>query len=303
MTRPASAPVVVGVDGSEASRTAVTWAASEAALRRRPLRIVHAFVWPLLGVPLGPSPSGPQDAGLRNEANGFVDDAVAYARSLEPDVDASGEVLVGMATPTLVAESKLADLVVVGHRGLGGFSGLLVGSVGVGTAAHAHCPVVVVRRRDRGQDAAIGHVVVGVDGSPESELAIAFAFEEASRRGLGLTAVHAWTAPTSVAPGEMLPLIYDVDLIDQEETRLLAELLAGWREKYPDVHVQQHVTHARATRTLVEESETAELVVVGSRGRGGIRGLLLGSVSQTLVYHASCPVAIVREHRVVHTSG
>ncbi|MQA06662.1 MAG: universal stress protein, partial [Streptosporangiales bacterium] len=139
------APIVVGIDGSEDGLQAVRWAAREAALRGHALRIVHAFIWPMMNVPLGPSPVGPQEGGLRHEAEGFVGEAIALARSTAPDVAITGDIVTGSAVPTLVDESHHAELVVVGSRGLGGFSGLLVGSVGVGTAAHASCPVVIVR--------------------------------------------------------------------------------------------------------------------------------------------------------------
>jgi nucleotide-binding universal stress UspA family protein len=185
-------------------------------------------------------------------------------------------------------------VVVVGHRGLGGFTGLLVGSVGVQVAAHAAGPVVVVRPHSAAAGASAGRVVVGIDGSPLSRAALGFGFEAAARRGVGLTAVHAWTEPVSTGPGDMLPLVYDADDVDAEETRLLAEALAGWAEKYPDVPVDRKVVRGRAAEALVAESAGAALLVVGSPGRGGFTGLLLGSVSQAALHHADCPVAIVR---------
>ncbi|MQA79639.1 MAG: universal stress protein [Streptosporangiales bacterium] len=295
MTRRADAPIVVGVDGSDDSLDAVAWAAELAYLRGRPLRIVHAFVWPLMDVQLGPSPYGPPDGGLAHAADGFVDAALTHARTASPGVGAWGEVVTGAAAPMLIAESRHADTVVVGNRGLGGFSGLLVGSVGVNIAAHASCPVVVVRP-GTGAGPSAGRVVVGVDGSPESHLAISVAFEDASRRGVGLTAVHGWTTPASLGTGAMLPLVFDPELVGQEESRMLAELLAGWCEKYPDVDVERRVRYTKPGKLLVEESRGACLVVVGSRGRGGFRGLLLGSVSQAVLHHAQCPVEIVRNY-------
>jgi nucleotide-binding universal stress UspA family protein len=135
---------------------------------------------------------------------------------------------------------------------------------------------------------------VGVDGSPASDSALGFAFEEASLRGTGLTVVHAWTMPVSTGPGDILPLVYDIDEVNAEETRLLAETVAGWQEKYPDVRVHRVVAHGAPAHELVQRSAGAELLVVGSRGRGGFRGLLLGSVSQAAIHHAQCPVAVVR---------
>jgi nucleotide-binding universal stress UspA family protein len=287
----AGAPVVVGVDGSPSSLHAVSAAVPMAAERHRPLRVVHAFIWPLLRVPLGPGPGAPDDAGLRHDAERIVADAVAHARSAGAvGLDVSGEVVTGAAAAVLLAEARDAALVVIGDRGLGGFSGLLLGSVAVQLAAHAPVPVMVVRGTEH-QD---GPVVVGVDGSGDSDLAIGFAFEEAAFRNADLRAVHAWTHPIASEPGDMLPLVYDVDDVTDEATRLLAEALAGWRDRYPEVKVSRILVRGRARQALVEESTRAQLLVVGARGRGGFTGLLLGSVSQTALHHASCPVAVVR---------
>lgn len=287
-----SARVVVGIDGSDQSRDAVSFAAEAARLRRATLRVVHAFIWPLLRVPLGPSPYGPPEGGLRNEADRFVTEAIEHAASVEPGIEVAGEVMTGAPAAVLIQESRAADLVVVGNRGLGGFSGLLVGSVGVSVAAHATCPVAVVRRRE-GNGPSAGRVVVGVDGSPSSERALALAFDEAKLRGTGITVLHGWTAPASVGYGQ-LPLAYDPDTTDAGESRLLDDLLADWQRSFPDVDLRQRVRHVRANKLLVDESQGAELLVVGSRGRGGFRGLLLGSVSQAALHHAGCPVIITR---------
>lgn len=294
MTINSGAPVVVGVDGSPSALEAVRLSAREAASRQRPLRVVHAFIWPLLGVPLGPSPAGPPDGGFRQQAERVVAEAVAEAGKVAPEVPVTGVVIDGAPTPVLLQEAREAALVVLGNRGLGGFAGLLIGSSAVQVSAHAACPVIVVR----GEQRADGPVVVGVDGSELSDLAIAFAFEEAARRGAGLVAVHAWLHPVPVGPGDMLPLVYDLDALAADEERLLAESLAGWGERYPDVPVQRRLVRGSAARVLVEESASAQLVVVGARGRGGFTGMLLGSVSHTVLHHAHCPLAIVRHHRV-----
>ena len=171
-------------------------------------------------------------------------------------------------------------MIVVGSRGLGGFSGLLLGSVGVQLAAHAGCPVVVVRRDGRADGPEAGRVVVGVDGSHDADRAMRFAFEQASFRGVGLTAVHTYIWPDSTGPGDMLPLVYDEDDLRDDERRLLAESVAGWTDKFPDVDVRRSVVRGTAAGVLTHLSHGAELLVVGSRGRGGFTGLLLGSVSQ-----------------------
>jgi nucleotide-binding universal stress UspA family protein len=284
-----SRPIVVGVDGSPPSLAAVALGAEQAGALGRPLRLVHAFVWPHFRVPLDPPVGGPPDSGLRNQADRLVVEAVERARTAAPGVPVTGEVVTGFPTAVLIAESERATAVVVGDRGLGGFAGLLVGSVTVQLAAHARCPVLVARGRAEPS----GPVVVGVDGSPGGAAAIGFAFEVAAVRRLELEAVHAWTHPTAREPGDMLPPVHDPELARGEEERLLAEALAGWREKYPDVPVRSRLVRAPSRRTLVEASRRAGLIVVGARGRGPFSGLVLGSVSQAVLHHAGCPVAIV----------
>lgn len=294
------APVVVGVDGSDQSLAAVRLAVREAAWRRRPLRVVHAFIWPLLHVPLGPPPGGPPEGGLRHEAERIVDGAVAHAREIEPDVSVTGAVVDGQASVVLLREARDAALVVVGDRGLGGFTGLLLGSVAVQVVSHAPCPVLVAR----GEERADSPVLVGVDGSPLSELPIGFAMEEAAWRRTRVVAVHTWTHPASLGPGDMQPLVHDVDATGEDEARVLAEALAGWREHYPDVPVEERVVRGRPARALLDEAgKGAQLIVVGARGRGEFTGLLLGSVSQAVLHHAPCPVGIVRVPREAERTG
>ncbi len=207
----------------------------------------------------------------------------------------TAEVVDGSASSVLLAEARDAALVVLGNRGLGGFAGLLLGSVAVQVSAHADGPVLVVR----GESRADGPVVVGVDGSELSQEAVRFAFEEAAWRGTELVAVHAWLYPTPVGPGDILPLVYDLDAFRDEEERVLAEAVAGWSERYPEVPVRRRLVRGSPGRALVEESRTAQLVVVGARGRGALGGLLLGSVSHAVLHHAHCPLAIVRKLRTV----
>jgi len=284
--------VVVGVDGSASSSDAVRLAARLAAERRRPLRVVHAFIWPLLRAPLGPSPYGPESGGLRHQAERVVAEAVAEAEKAAPNIGVAGALVDGAAASVLLHEARRAALIVLGTRGLGGFGGMVIGSTAVQVAAHASCPVLVAR----GERDPNGPVVVGVDGSDVSDLAIGFAMEEASRRGAELVAVHAFLHPVSLQPGDIVPLVYDENALETDEGRLLAESLAGWRDRFPDVPVRRKVVRGSAGRVLVEESKGAQLVVVGARGRGGFAGLLLGSVSHGLLHHAHCPVAIVRHH-------
>ncbi|ROT27250.1 universal stress protein [Micromonospora sp. HM5-17] len=295
MTSTPAAAVIVGVDGSEGSLRAVDWAAEEARLRGAPLRVVHAFIWPLLGVPLGPAPMAPPEAGLRNEAQRILESAADRARRAAPGVTVSTDLPARVPAAALIEASHGADLVVVGSRGLGGFSGLLLGSVGAQVTAHAACPVVVVRGGDhrRSPGPVPGEVLVGVDGSESSRLAVGFAFAYASRRGLGVAAVHAGRPGRPGGPGVTRPGAGDADLAEAE-ARLLTEALAGWRERYPDVPVRSAVVAGRPAEVLVRQASGADLLVVGARGRGGFADLLLGSVSQAALYHAPVPVAVVR---------
>jgi len=189
----------------------------------------------------------------------------------------------------LLHQAHEAETIVIGTRGLGGFTGLLVGSTAVQMVAHSPVPVLVVRGDVREQ----GPVVLGVDGSPESKAAVAVGFSEADRRGAELLAVHAWIGPVATAPGDVLPLVYDVGKIEGEETRVLSEALSGYHTSRPDVTVVQRVVKRRAAPVLIELSHTAQVLVVGTRGRGGFKGLLFGSVSQQVLYHAGCPVLVV----------
>ncbi|RIV37728.1 universal stress protein [Micromonospora radicis] len=298
MTSDTGAPVVVGVDGSEIALHAVRAAALEAGYRRRPLRVVHAFIWPLMGVPLGPAPGAPADGGLRNQAEQYVAEAVAEVTKIAAEVPVTGAVVDGAAAAVLLAEADAAALLVLGNRGLGGFAGLLLGSVAVQVSARAESPVLVVR----GEPRADGPVVVGVDGSPVSQQAVGFAFDEAARRGTELVAVHAWLYPAPAGPGDILPLVYDLDAFRETEDRTLAESVAGWSERYPQVPVRRLLVRGSPARALVEQSRAAQLVVVGARGRGPLSGLLLGSVSHAVLHHASAPVAVVRTPRTVEGS-
>ncbi len=284
-------PVVVGVDGSDCSMEAVTLGAQEAGRHHMPLRLVHAFVWPYLpSVPMAAPPVAPAVEEMHDAAEAFMADAERRARAVDPALDVSTHVTDGTASAVLIEESQRAGMIVLGDRGLGGFSGMLLGSVAVQVVTHAAGPVLVAR----GRSAPRGPVLLAVDGSPRSEPAIGFAFAEASLRGTELVALHAWTHPVRGGPGEMVPLVYDADDIRNEEERLLAEAVAGWCERYPEVPVRRKLVRGRPVPALLAAAETAQLVVVGARGRGGFTGLLLGSVSQGVLHHAECPVAIVR---------
>ncbi|CAL9604216.1 universal stress protein [Streptomyces sp. enrichment culture] len=285
--------VVVGVDGSDSSLAAVETAAEEARRRGAGLHVVHAFLWPAMHVPLGAPPVGPADGGLQAVADRLVADAVERARSAAPDVEVSHAVVTGEPLSVLEAQSRRADLVVVGSRGMGGFVGLLVGSTAVHLAAHGKCPVLVVREPGTPD----GPVLVGVDGSAAGGRAIGFAFAEAARRGAELVALHAWTtwnAPAPAPPDAAEPYANEPGALAANEERLLSEALSGYTERYPGVKVRHELVRGGSREALIEASRTARLLVVGARGRGGFTGLLLGSVSQAMLHHAHCPVVVVR---------
>ncbi len=175
----------------------------------------------------------------------------------------------------LAHRSRDSCLVVVGSRGLGRFGALLIGSVAVHLAAHAACPVLIVRGRPEPD----GPVLVAVDGSGVGAEALGFAFAEASARRVPLTALHV-AHPSASLPGQ--------------EERALAEALAGHRDTYPDVELRSELIEAHARPALIDASRAAQLLVVGARGRGGFTGMLLGSTSQAMIQHAHCPVVVVR---------
>ncbi|GIJ76471.1 Nucleotide-binding universal stress protein, UspA family [Micromonospora phaseoli] len=285
--------VVVGVDGSEPALAAVRLAAAEAARRQRPLRVVHAFIWPLVHSPIRPTTEGAPGGGLRTQAEQLVADAVDEAETIAPGLRVTGEIIDGEPTALLLDEAPSAELIVIGDRGLGGFTALVVGSVAVKLAAYADCPVLVARGAQRPD----GPVVVGVDGSELSRHAVEFAVRTAALRGAGVTALHAYRHPVSNGPGDMQPLVYDESELRAEEDRTVAEAIAGLTERYPEVPITRQSVRGRAAKVLTEASQRAQLLVVGGQGRGELTGLLLGSVSQSLLHHSRCPVAVVRPPR------
>ncbi len=289
-------PIVVGVDGSASALHAAHWAADEAAGRHIPLRLVYGVNTSVLagtgGVAL---PQSFFDA-LEREGRQMLAEAATAIRQQHPGLGVGVDLYTADPVPTLIDMSEHARLVVLGSRGRGGFTGMLAGSTAVALVAHGHCPVAVIRGSTPDEASpSRGPVVVGVDGSPAGESALAMAFDEASWRGTDLVAVHTWIEFSSdssyASAGQFL---VDGDPIETRERELLAQQLAGWQEKYPDVEVRRVVTRDRPVRCLLAHAADAQLLVVGSRGRGGFSGTLLGSTSQALMYHAPCPLLVVR---------
>jgi nucleotide-binding universal stress UspA family protein len=220
-----------------------------------------------------------------------VTSRAAQVRTACPGLEVEARVVLGSPAFALVEESEGADLVVVGSRGLGGFRGLLLGSVGTQVATHASCPAVVIRDVPA---ATSNVVVVGVDGSELSLAALDFAFDIADRRGWTVRAVHAWQLPTYdvlVAPVGPPPL--DIDSVREGELIVFAESLAGLREQYPTVTVEDRIVEGPTVTSLLDAGGDAALIVVGSRGRGEFLGAVLGSVSQGVLHRAKVPVAVI----------
>ena len=302
---PGVAPVVVGTDGSPESWRAIHAAAWEARARRASLVLVHGYpADPYSWYGWAPMYVGPA-YDPREAASAMVEETANEIRAAYPELTVLTELHVGTGAHALISSSQDASLVVVGSRGHGGFAGLSIGSVAAQTAAHAASPVLVVRPSEDASGTAEPvdvaptaarpqPVLVGVDGSPTAEHAIEFAFEEAGLRGVPVLAVYVWWQIPTHTFGPDLPGRYGYQAATEEAERLLAEMMAPWMAKYPDVHVDlRPVQGMNPSHELVEASREAGLVVVGSRGRGGFAGLLLGSVGRDLVGHAHCPVAVV----------
>ncbi|MEO3873844.1 universal stress protein [Nonomuraea sp. B12E4] len=281
-------PIVVGVDGSAPSLLAASWAGQEAAIRDAPLHIVHAAVHWSHSVPLVPQPPT-WGSGAEAAAREMLHQAAIHAGAGRPRLSITTEIVDGGASETLVNAAEEAQLIVVGHRGRGGFAELLLGSVSRYVVARSPCPVAVIRQPHAGDR---GEIVVGVTGRAGQEPLLDFAFREAASRSAALRAVHAWVHPAVREPGDMQPLLYDVEGVGEEESLLLAEAIAGWRERFPDVTLIQQVVHEHPAKALINASTNTDLVVVGAHT--GARSLLgLGSTAHAVLHHSRAPVVVV----------
>ncbi|GAA3507630.1 nucleotide-binding universal stress UspA family protein [Streptosporangium album] len=278
--------IVAGTDGSATATAAVQWAAGDADRRGLPLRIAHVVDrWPY-GIAAFPPPDW---LDLMTRAGEQVlTEAIKAVGERWPDVRVTTALLEGEPAKALREQAGAATELVIGSRGLGGFVGALLGSAVLHVAGHVPGAVVVVGR-DAGTPS--GEVVVGVDGSSGSEPALGFAFEQARLRGCALRAVHAWQVPVHAFAPEV---VYDIEDVRQAQQRMTMGQLAAWEEKFPEVGVVRDVTYAHPVSALVGVSPRAALLVVGSRGRGAVGSVILGSISHGVIHHARCPVAIVR---------
>lgn len=283
-------PIVVGIDESRSSNEALRWATAAAERRGAPLTIVHALFTPLDYGP-GLSLRKADFDRLEIESWSLLDRARQHALELSPRLEVDTELVNAPRVPALIDKSKDAQLIVTGSRGLGAVGRGLVGSVGSSLARHAHCPVAVLHFRATDPWHLSNPrrvVVVGVDGSENSVPAIEVAFQEASLRGAKIIAIHSWTDESRFLH------VGDWDAVATTEEALLAESLAGFADRYPDVTVERIVVKNDPARHLRDFSEDAELLVVGSHGRGGFAGMSLGSTSQALLYSVTCPLIIAR---------
>lgn len=281
VTEPAPLGIVVGVDGSPSARLAVEWAAREAILRHRPLTLVHVMTAPTV-LRFGPGP---------NAHAALVEAQQIAERVLDgTDIEFVTHTPAAGVVPALTAMSRRADMLVVGCRGGGPVGPRLLGSVCWGLLHHAHCPVAVIHDEiPFGVLPPDAPVVVGIDGSVASEAATAWAFDEAARRDVELVAVHAGNDCTA-------EVLMDIDWypMQRRAERTLAERLAGWQERHPGVRVRRVVTLDHPADRLLELSQSAQLTVLGCRGRSALAEMALGSVSSTVAQAARMPVVVVR---------
>lgn len=294
--------VVVGLDGSTESRAAAEWAAREAKLRGLPLKIVH--VWEPVPEPMAQAPLLGAETQQHWTAR-VPREAAEGIRLRHPGVEVTTEQLTGGSADTLVKAAADAELLVLGSRGLSGFGGFMVGSVGLSVVAHAERPVVLVRAGEQAADehepdptgipsAATPYrpVVLGLDAASPDDAVIEFAFAEAARREIGLRVIHGWNLP----PYYVYGLSADAQLHDEiarQQAAVLAEALRPWRQKYPNVEVTEETPSGSPGVRLVDASREASLVVVGRRIRRSPFGAHIGPVTHAVLHHATAPVAVV----------
>lgn len=288
--------IVVAVDGSGASNNAVRWAANTALKRGLPLRLATSYTMPQYLYAEGMVPPDELFADLQSESMETIEKAREIAHEVAPGILIGHTIAEGSPIDMLLEMSSDVTMLVLGSRGLGGLSGMVLGSVSAAVVSHAHCPVVVVRENNLvTEETKYGPVVVGVDGSEVSQHATEYAFEEAAARGAELIAVHTWMdmqAQSSLVG--MSAAQSQWDEIEQQQRELLSERLEPLMEKFPDVVVKKVITRDRPVRALAEQAEGAQLLVTGSHGRGGFRGMLIGSTSRALLQSAPCPMMVVR---------
>ncbi len=278
--------IIVGYDGSADARAAATWGLDEAARTGAPVEFCYAEEWPTLA--MADVSAVWLDDESERAVQAMVDEATTKAAHTHPGVVTQGVVVHAAPSLTLCERSAHAGMVVLGSRGHNVAAGLL-GSVSTSVSTHALSPVVVVRGFPGPSP---DPVVVGVDGSECALLALGFAFEQAAARQARLRVIEAWTTPVMHWTGPSI----DVERLTATAQTALHEIVAGWQDKFPTVQVCSEIVVDQPAHALIEAAKAAQLIVVGSRGRGALRGTVLGSVSQRLLHHSACSVAVIREN-------
>ncbi|MBB4855956.1 nucleotide-binding universal stress UspA family protein [Mycobacteroides chelonae] len=282
--------ILVGIDGSTSALYALTWAGAEAQRRNLPLTLVHAVDRSSFGQGYNLGASASFFQHFETDGAEFLNQAKDHIYALHPNVEVSTVKAIGKPVAILVELSRHAVMTVLGSSGLGGFTGMMAGSVSVSLTAKGHSPVVVVREPTAAPG---GPVVVGVADSDSSDGALGWAFEEAAMRDAELVAVHVWN---NIPPGYVYAYTawsaMDSAREEHRQEQILAERLSGWQEKYPDVSVQRVVAVGHPADVLLHKAAGAQLIVTGSRGRGDISGFFLGSTSHALIHKATCPVLV-----------
>ncbi len=277
-------PIVAGVDGSGRSLRAVMWAAHDAALRGCPLRMIHTLPrWE------GDFPVFPPGRFEEAERHGrvVVEEAASLVREVYPDLEVASHLSMGTPTQVLLTEATNAHSVVLGAKGEA-VGNMLMGSTTLQLVGHAACPVVVVGHASAGHH----RVVVGTDGSPDSTRALRYAFEEASLRKARLRVVNALGLPQGWPKHLLRPLPEDNEEVSVRRQEVESQL-AALREQHPDVAVEVHVHRRDPVPVLTDATHKADLLVMGSRGRGGFHGLAVGSVTHKLLHFVGCPMVVV----------
>lgn len=287
-------PIVVGVDGSEPSLRAVDWAADKAALRGVPLRVVYASLWERYERAVFAEGPARSEQILTDV---LVEAAAKRARQRAPDVKISTEVVPQGPVPVLVREARDASALVLGSRGHGGGAELLLGSVSQAVAAHADCPVIVVRggHDNQAKSGAQGPIIVGVPEKPADSAAVRFAFREAAEHAVPLEAVRAWHCPAHESVDHPLLTGEPAHVHRQRAVEVLETGLRASIEEYPAVEVHRRTVEGRARTVLLDASADADLLVVGAIRPHGRFGLQIGRVTHAVLHHAACPVAVVPE--------
>lgn len=291
--------VLVGIDGSAASLHALDWAAAEARTHGLALQLVCSYAVPAFtAASLDGGYAALDDTAIQSGAKAVL--AEAQGRAQEQGVSSTASVVTGDAAAVLVEMSRSARMAVVGTRGRGGFADRLLGTVSSALPAHSYCPTVVVPSRTDGADAGesarvepVRRIVVGVDGSPASDVALRHAIREAKAWGAELTAVAGVPVGSGSGLLAWLPAAVDHEAVLRDIAEGLDVVIDRAVAENPGVEVRRHVLDGTGAELLTEFSTATDLIVVGSRGRGGFAGLLLGSTSQAVLHHSACPVMVV----------